>query len=79
MGYYHLERKGWANSIKLCEEALTLLPEARKEIPMRESEAQLLLMLADATEGQGDMKRALEYDEKAVEANRKHNPGRTTW
>lgn len=76
MGYYHLERKGCANSIKLCEETLILLPEARKEIPMRESEAQLLLMLVDAAEGQGDMKRALEYDEKAVEANRTHNDGR---
>ena len=75
MAYYHLERKDWVKSITLCEEALILLPETRKIVPMRESEAQLLLMLADAAEGQGDMKRALEYDMKAVEANCEHNDG----
>lgn len=26
MAYYHLERKDWVNSIKLCEEALIVLP-----------------------------------------------------
>lgn len=61
MAYYHKEHQDWVSCMECTGEALILLPEARKKSP----EVRLLILLADATEGQGDMTRALEIDQKA--------------
>ena len=57
---------------KCCEKALRVLPEvnqalmtSHKKIPVQQTEARLLILLADAAEARGDTRRALEYDEKA--------------
>lgn len=53
---YHKERKDWVSLIKSCEEALTLRRQVTGHIG--QTEEKLLLMLADAAEAQGDLKRA---------------------
>lgn len=68
MAYYHKEHQDWVSCMECTEEALTLLPEARKKTPFRDAEVRLLILLADVAEGQGDMARALEIDQKALAA-----------
>jgi len=48
----------------VLQEALTVLPKVKKDILIDEMEERLLLSFADAAEGQGDIKRALEFDEQ---------------
>jgi tetratricopeptide (TPR) repeat protein len=60
----HKERQDWVQTIKCAEDALACLPAARKILPLGSTEERLLLLLADAAEGQGDLKRAREYDEQ---------------
>jgi hypothetical protein len=60
----HRERQDWIQTIKCAEDALAWLPAARKILPLGSTEERLLFLLADAAEGQGDMKRAREYDEQ---------------
>lgn len=62
MARYHKERKEWVEVIEFGEEALRFIPDAKKQIHVEEM---LLIVLADAAEGQGDMPRAREYDKKA--------------
>jgi len=69
MATYHQERKMWVQMIECCEEALTLIPDAKKEsngeFKMSMRAVSLLIFLAHAAEGQGSMRRAREYDDKA--------------
>jgi tetratricopeptide (TPR) repeat protein len=66
---YHKERKEWAEMIEPCEDAFKLVSEVDDENrPRGTTEMLLLLLMADAFEGQGDMRRAREYDEKANKA-----------
>lgn len=67
MACYHNERKEWDEVVECCEEALTTVPDPTEHIPDRKLyfDARFLLLLADAAEGQVDLKRALAYDEKA--------------
>lgn len=53
--------------IEYSKEALRFIPDAKKKIPMGHMEEQLLIVLADAAEGQGDMPRAYKYDKEALE------------
>jgi len=62
MAYHHKKHQDWVSCMKCTEEALLLNPEARKKSPMLDAEVRLLILLADATEGQGDLMRALEID-----------------
>ena len=66
LAIYHKERKEWVNVSKCCEEALTLLPKAKDGISNGLiEEIRLLLLLADAAEGDGNMRRARYYDKTA--------------
>lgn len=65
MTRYYKERNDWANMIKCCKEGLKILPDAKGDSAVEHLEERFLLTLADAAEGQGDMVRAREYDEKA--------------
>lgn len=61
---FHKERKDWGKTIECSEAALELLPKVKKGILIDEMEERLLLLLADAAEGQGKLRQAREYDEK---------------
>ena len=70
MACYHKERKEWVEMTECCEKALALLPDAKKNrvdeadgAEMAKRDIVLPLLLADAAEGQGDMRRAREIDE----------------
>jgi hypothetical protein len=65
-------RKDWVNLRECCEEALVLFPQVEEDCVGELAEAKVLIMLADAAEGQGDMGRAHEYDEKAKKGWRKY-------
>jgi hypothetical protein len=65
MATYHRMRKDWIKLREYCEGALALLPQIEKDLLNDQAQAALLIMLADAAEGQGDMSRTHEYDEKA--------------
>lgn len=72
MARYHNERKEWDKMITCCEEALGLIPKAKEgACYLGQAEERLLLLLADAYEGQGNMRRARECDAKAKLAWRK--------
>lgn len=72
MARCHKERNEWDKVIECSNAALSLLPAIRSESPIPgmmqchdvlfASEGKLLLLLADAYEGKGDMERAREYD-----------------
>jgi tetratricopeptide (TPR) repeat protein len=62
---YHRMRKDWVRLGECCEEALVLCPKAEEGCVNDLTEVGVMIMLADAAEGQGDMRRAHEYDEKA--------------
>jgi hypothetical protein len=55
MARYHRECKDWIKVVQCCEEALGFSPQFSKEgdSPIRQTEEQLLLLFADAYEGQG--------------------------
>jgi len=59
---YHKERKDWVKTIQCSEKALHFFPHVKKGILIDEIEERLLLLLADAAEGQGDLRRAREFD-----------------
>jgi len=65
MAAYHRMRKDWIKLRECCEEALVILPHVDDGRLSDQTEEKLLIMLADAAEGEGDMRRAHEYDEKA--------------
>lgn len=68
MAGYHEERKEWEKLTECCEEALTLLPHVdtndRNKV-LEHLEERLLIQLADAAEGQRDLRRARVFDERA--------------
>lgn len=59
---YHKERKDWTKTIECSAKALQIFPHVKKGILIDEMDKRLLLLLADAAEGQGDLKRAREFD-----------------
>ena len=67
MAPYYNERKEWDKVVQCCEEALTTIPDPDELMQDRELyfDVRFLLLLADAAEGQADVKRAFAYDEKA--------------
>ena len=68
MARYHYERKEWKKVIKSCEEGVLLVPQVRQDVgvgDIGQLEERLLLLLADACEEDGNMRRARECDEKA--------------
>lgn len=62
MATYHTERKELSKAIECCEEGLMLLPDSEGGMELGERP---LLLLANAAEKQGDMRRARECDDKA--------------
>lgn len=65
MARFHMERKAWVKVVECCEEAPGFSRNpGRRNMPGR-TEEKLFLLLADAYEGQGGMRRAREYDTKA--------------
>ena len=72
MASYHRMRKDWVNLRECCEEALVLFPQVEEDCVGELAEAKVLIMLADAAEGQGDMGRVHEYDKKAKKGWRKY-------
>ena len=74
MALYHKVRKECIKVISYSEEALKLIPESDKR-PMLQIKGRLLILLADAAEGQGDMVKAHEYDDKAKKLRSESNKG----
>jgi len=66
MDRYYRRRKEWDSMTEYCEQALALLPDVEEGRLRFRSREKLLILVADAAEGQGDMRRAHEYDEKAT-------------
>lgn len=65
MAKYHKERKEWARVTEYGQEALALLPEAKKLSSIDGMEERSLLLLAEAAEEQGDMEQARALDKLA--------------
>jgi len=65
MAHSYKERKKWKQMMQCCEEALTFIPKANENCAPNQIEERMLILLADAAEGLGDMKRAQEFNEKA--------------
>jgi hypothetical protein len=59
------ERKDWPNVFKYCAEIVRVLPQAPTSLPQAQCQAKLQLLLADAEEGRGNLRRAREHDEEA--------------
>jgi hypothetical protein len=65
MAHYHKDRKEWKQMMQYCEQALTIIPKADENVAPNQIEERMLILLGDAAEGLGDMKRAQECDYKA--------------